>query len=180
VNDLKNEKTEPVILEGFMDLFMLRGWARFSCRFGAVLLAAWPLVLVLFLLSGARGASASDLEEHLTAKAAWERSQQGELVIVDIRRPEEWRQTGTPQGAIRLSFEAHPKGPRGFLQDLEAALEGDKDRPFAIICRTGNRTGLLLPFLRANGFSAAMAIAEGMAGSRHGRGWLRGKLPLDP
>ncbi|WP_169732584.1 rhodanese-like domain-containing protein [Desulfonatronum lacustre] len=143
----------------------------------AALLALLVAVLIFHYATQSSSTTASG--ENLTAKAAWELVQEGELSIVDIRRPEEWRQTGTPQGAIRLSFETHPEGPEGFLRDLEAALESDKTRPFAIICRTGNRTGLLLPFLHANGFTATRAIPEGMAGSSHGRGWLRHGLPLD-
>ncbi len=137
------------------------------------------LVAVLVFNYAPQSSSTTVSEENLTATAAWEMVQEGELIIVDIRRPEEWQQTGTPQGAIRLSFETHPGGPEGFLRDLETALESNKTRPFAIICRTGNRTGLLLPFLHANGFTKARAIPEGMAGSSHGRGWLRHGLPLD-
>ena len=123
--------------------------------------------------------AAAHSAEHLPARTAWELVRQGRLTIVDIRRPEEWRQTGTPRGAIRLSFETHPGGPAGFVHDLSQALGGDRTKPFAIICRTGNRTGLLLPFLQANGFIAARTIPEGMVGSRSGRGWLRHDLPLD-
>ncbi|WP_158269812.1 rhodanese-like domain-containing protein [Desulfonatronum sp. SC1] len=137
------------------------------------------LVAVLIFHYATQSSPITVSGENLTAKAAWEQVQEGGLTIVDIRRPEEWRQTGTPQGAIRLSFETHPEGPEGFLRDLEAALESDKTSPFAIICRTGNRTGLLLPFLHANGFTEAQAIPEGMAGSSHGRGWLRHDLPVD-
>ena len=143
----------------------------------AVLLALLVAVLVFHYAAQPSAPSAS--EEHLTVQAAWELLQQGELAIIDIRRAEEWRQTGTAQGAVRLSFEQHPEGPEGFIRDLTAVLDGDRTRPFAIICRTGNRTGLLLPFLHANGFTAALAIPEGMAGSSHGRGWLRHGLPVD-
>jgi len=143
----------------------------------AVLLVLLVAVLIFHYATQSSSTTASG--EKLTANAAWELVQKEELAIVDIRRPEEWQQTGTPQGAIRLSFETHPEGPEGFLRDLETALESDKTRSFAIICRTGNRTGLLLPFLHANGFTKAQAIPEGMAGSSHGRGWLRHGLPLD-
>ncbi|WP_051822429.1 rhodanese-like domain-containing protein [Desulfonatronum thiodismutans] len=143
----------------------------------AVLLAM--LVAVLIFQYATQSSSTTVSGDNLTANAAWEMVQERKLTIVDIRRAEEWQQTGTPQDAIRLSFETHPQGPEGFLRDLEAALESDKTRPFAIICRTGNRTGLLLPFLHANGFTKAQAIPEGMTGSSHGRGWLRHGLPVD-
>ncbi|SDB39300.1 Rhodanese-related sulfurtransferase [Desulfonatronum thiosulfatophilum] len=115
----------------------------------------------------------------LSAGQAWALLQNGEIKVIDIRRSEEWQQTGTPRKSLRLSFEQHPDGSQGFLRDLELALDGDKTKPFAIICRTGNRTGTLLPFLHAHGFSGAMDIPEGIAGSSHGKGWLRNDLPLD-
>lgn len=152
---------------------------RSSKRFLLPALLLGVLVATLIYQHGTQSSAAPLSAEHLTAREAWEQAQQGELTIVDIRRPEEWRQTGTPQGAIRLSFETHPAGPEGFVRDLSTALGDDRTKPFAIICRTGNRTGLLLPFLQANGFTAARAIPEGMVGSRAGRGWLRHDLPVD-
>ena len=137
------------------------------------------LVAILVNQHGPQPSASPTSGENLTAREAWDFAQQGQMTIVDIRRPDEWRQTGTPRGSIRLSFETHPGGPEGFVRDLSTALGEDRTRPFAIICRTGNRTGLLLPFLRDNGFTTAKAIPEGMAGSSHGRGWLRTDLPVD-
>ncbi len=72
--------------------------------------------------------------------------QQGTRVI-DIRRPEEWKQTGVVEGSHLLTF-FDKKGN----YDMEKWLNNfnhivDKDQPFVLICRTGNRTGLLSNFL---------------------------------
>lgn len=56
------------------------------------------------------------------------------MLLVDIRRPEEWRQTGVVEGA-RLHTYA---GPEAFLAAIAPQLrEGQK---IGLICRTGNRT----------------------------------------
>lgn len=119
------------------------------------------------------------LSTTMSAVDAWQLLRDGKLIVVDVRTPAEWRSTGTPKGAIRLSFQAHPQGIDGFVNDLEKALDGDRASPFAIICRTGNRTQKLAEYLREEGFSRVIDISEGMAGSRHGRGWIRNDLPLE-
>ena len=63
----------------------------------------------------------------------------GKLILVDIRTPDEWKQTGVAQGAVRLDMQ-HPKGAPGFMDDLLKLTKGDKNAPVALICRTGNRT----------------------------------------
>jgi rhodanese-related sulfurtransferase len=67
--------------------------------------------------------------------------------VVDIRTPGEWRQTGLLEGSIPIMFFDERGGYDipGFLKELNAKV--DTSKPFAIICRTGNRTGMLAPFL---------------------------------
>lgn len=144
----------------------------------AALVAAMTLIIDPFHQPSAKHPHPG-FSENITALRAWELLRDNQILIIDIRRPSEWRQTGSPRGALRLSFEEHPHGTEGFLRDLNQALHDDKTRPFAIICRTGNRTAQLLHFLHAKGFSGAMAIPEGMVGSSHGKGWLRNNLPVD-
>lgn len=59
----------------------------------------------------------------------------GEVLLVDIRRPEEWRETGVLPEAVLLTYDA---GPDAFLAALAPHLAAG--RPLALICRTGNRT----------------------------------------
>ncbi|GAB6057321.1 rhodanese-like domain-containing protein [Desulfonatronum parangueonense] len=140
---------------------------------------ATAIFIVAAFYQPAQSPATPNHSRNISAEQAWTLLQNAEIKIIDIRRPEEWQQTGTPQGSLRLSFEQHPGGSEGFLRDLQLALDGDKTKPFAIICRTGNRTAMLLSFLHANGFTAAMAIPEGIVGSSHGIGWIRSDLPLD-
>ncbi|MCI2400628.1 rhodanese-like domain-containing protein [Aliiroseovarius subalbicans] len=55
-------------------------------------------------------------------------------LIVDIRRPEEWQQTGVIDGARLVTF----KDPASFLSEVGPELTDG--RPLVLICRTGNRT----------------------------------------
>lgn len=101
----------------------------------------------------------------------------GKLILVDVRTPGEWKQTGVAQGAALLDMQ-HPKGATGFMDDLLKLTKGDRNVPVALICRTGNRSAQVQRFLESQGFTRVYNVSEGMAGSAAGPGWLRRSLPL--
>ncbi len=136
--------------------------------------------LIMALLSISLAACARhETGPEISASEAFQRVQAGELKLVDIRRPDEWRQTGVAQGAIRLDMR-QPGGPQGFAEALLREVGGDWDTPVAIICRTGNRTTQLQQALRGLGFTQIYNVREGMAGSAAGPGWIRLGLPVEP
>lgn len=110
----------------------------------------------------------------LSAPEAYKRVQAGQLTLIDIRRPDEWRQTGVAQGAARIDMR-RPNFADAVLQQVN----GQRDAPIGIICRTGNRTTHMQKALRAAGFTQVYNIKEGMAGSAAGPGWLRQGLPVE-
>ncbi len=114
----------------------------------------------------------------LTAPQAQEQVKAGTITLIDIRTPEEWRQTGVAAGAVPINM-LTPKPPQGFLEALLARVKGDRDAPIALICRTGNRSSQLQRFLEAEGFSRVYNVKEGMAGSTAGPGWITRGLPVD-
>lgn len=64
------------------------------------------------------------------------------VTIIDIRRPEEWKQTGVVKGSQRLtSFDKSGRLIPGFLPAFTQNI--DKNQPVILICRTGNRTRAL-------------------------------------
>jgi rhodanese-related sulfurtransferase len=141
--------------------------------------ASWAAVLLFAcLLVSAPGLWAAPALE-LPAPEAYARAADGELVIIDIRRSEEWRQTGVGAGVLRIPM-IHPRGEAGFLEEVLAAAGGHKDAPIALICRTGNRTTHLQRYLQAQGFTNVINIKEGMIGSAAGPGWIRRGLPVEP
>ena len=57
-----------------------------------------------------------------------------DTLLVDIRRPDEWKQTGVIEGALLVTY----TDPQSFLQAVQPHLhEGQK---LALVCRSGNRT----------------------------------------
>ena len=138
---------------------------RFTLAAGAVLLIS---------LSGC----AQESGPSVAAPDAWSQAQAGQLTLIDIRRPDEWKQTGVAKGALEINM-AHPQGAAGFVKQVEAELGGDKHAPVGLICRTGNRTTQMQKVLTDAGFTNVVNIKEGMAGSGAGPGWLARGLPTE-
>ncbi len=121
---------------------------------------------------------AAAAEGEVEAPQALEQAQAGRLTIIDIRTPEEWRQTGVVPGAKRVNLYV-TGGAAAFLSGILEAVGGDRTAPLALICRTGNRSAKAAAYLRAQGFSAVTDIGEGMAGGSKGPGWIKRGLPVE-
>jgi len=133
-------------------------------------------VAAVFMLATAGYAcSVESAGPELTAQEANRRVQAGEMILVDIRRPEEWRQTGVAKGAVRIDM----RDP-AFADKLLQLTGGKTDAPVGIICRTGNRTTQMQRALQGAGFKRIYNVREGMAGSQAGPGWIRQGLPVEP
>lgn len=130
----------------------------------------------LMLLS--LNACSRDSGPTLAAPDAYAQAQAGKLTLIDIRRPDEWRQTGVAQGAIRVNM-LHPQGPQGFVRQVLAEVDGNLDAPIGLICRTGNRTTQMQKVLQDAGFTQVVNIKEGMVGSAAGPGWIKRGLPVE-
>jgi rhodanese-related sulfurtransferase len=114
------------------------------------------------------------LPEVIEAPAAAEAAERGEVVLIDIRRPDEWQATGAPSGAVRATLQ-----DPDFVDQVETAVGGDRTRPVVLICRSGNRSMQGMALLRGAGFTNLAHVAEGMAGSGYGPGWLGRGLPVE-
>jgi rhodanese-related sulfurtransferase len=68
----------------------------------------------------------------------------GEIQLVDCREPYEWA-AGRIDGAVHIPLNAIMAG---------AGTDLDKDRPIAVICRSGNRSELATMMFQARGFEA--------------------------
>lgn len=102
----------------------------------------------------------------------------GKITLIDIRTPPEWKETGIAKGARLLNMQ-HPQGAPGFTNALLEQVNGDKNAPIALICRTGNRTTQVQRYLQSVGFTQVYNVKEGMAGSAAGPGWIKRGLPVD-
>ena len=136
------------------------------------------LTLLLAILAlGALPASAQRTAAGtiMTAADAHAKALAGAVILVDIRTPEEWKDTGVPASAHAVTM--HQAGP-AFVAGLKAAMGGDTTKPLAIICSSGNRTSNIYADLQRAGFTRLINVAEGVGGGPFGRGWLKSGLPL--
>ena len=93
---------------------------------GTVILAAFGAFLAL------RGTATSNVR--LEAVAGADLAGDPDIVLVDIRRPEEWQQTGVIEGALLITY----TDAESFLQAVGPYLQ--PDQTLALVCRSGNRT----------------------------------------
>lgn len=126
-------------------------------------------VLCAFLINYGSAFSA----EIITAKEAHDRSSNGDIILIDIRRAQEWQQSGVAATATLLSMHE-----QSFLTGLEKLTGGRKNLPIALICATGIRSTWLAEQLEARGYSNLINVREGMFGSQSGEGWIKQNLPM--
>ncbi len=72
--------------------------------------------------------------------------------IIDIRTEPEWKETGLVENSIPITFfdEQGRYNAQAFVDELNKHVK--KDREFALICRTGNRTVAVSEFLSKQGY----------------------------
>jgi len=111
----------------------------------------------------------------MTPDVAREKALAGEIVLIDIRRPEEWAQTGVPDVALLADMTS-----RDFLTKITAIRLENPDVLLAFSCRTGNRSNYLVGELEKLGYSGLIDVIGGMSGSRADKGWAKRGLPVRP
>ncbi len=103
----------------------------------------------------------------------------GELTLIDVRSPEEWRETGIPRGATALTIH-NRNGIEGFVAAVTQLMDGKKDRPIALICARGWRSFRAANALLKAQFTKIWNLREGMLGNPlDGPGWIRRNLPVE-
>jgi rhodanese-related sulfurtransferase len=85
------------------------------------------------------------------------------LVVLDVRTPEEFA-SGHLAGAAGLDFYAAT-----FADDLSAL---DREVPYLLYCRSGNRSGQAREMMRSLGFAEVHEIAGGI------NAWVEAGLPV--
>lgn len=74
------------------------------------------------------------------------------IKIIDIRTEAEWKETGLVENAIPITFfdEQGRYDAQAFINELNKHVK--KDREFALLCRTGNRTAAVSELLSKQGY----------------------------
>ena len=82
--------------------------------------------------------------------------------LYDIRRPDEWKQTGLVKGSHKLTFvDSSGKVNPDFISRFTQSVA--KDEPVILICRTGNRTNALARHLIEQlGYSQVYNVRHGI------------------
>jgi rhodanese-related sulfurtransferase len=108
-------------------------------------------LFALFLLPVAL-ASAAEVPRVSPAKAA-QQVAAGQAVLIDVREPAEWNETGVAGPAVLLPMSDF-KGDQKLWKPFLAAHPG---QPLILYCRSGHRAGVVGAQLAAHGRSVANA-----------------------
>lgn len=140
------------------------------------LLAAGVLVAATGIagLSYSRLAAPPDGVSTLTVAEAQAKAAEGAILLVDIRRPDEWQSTGVAGGALPLDMRRPD-----FIAVLTQERAARGNPPVALICARGVRSRHLSERLAEAGIDPVIDVPEGMLGSFAGPGWLKSGLPVD-
>ena len=112
--------------------------------------------------------------EAIDAPTAHEYAMDNKITLIDIRRPDEWKKTGSGEGANRLDMRRDD-----FIAELDKITGGDRSKPVALICARGVRSARMTNRLNDAGFTNIIDVPEGMLGSASGPGWIKRGLPLN-
>lgn len=95
--------------------------------------------------------------------------------VVDIRRPDEWKQTGIIKGAQTLmAFDDRNNFNPKFQKGFDKIIKGPTDE-VVLICRTGNRTAYLANALAVQaGYTKIYNVTDGI------EKWMADKNPVAP
>jgi rhodanese-related sulfurtransferase len=81
------------------------------------------------------------------------RLKNGTAVLIDVREPDEWAETGAAEPALLLPL----SDLRGARTRWNAFLEKNRDKELLLYCRSGNRSGQAVSILGKEGFKAVNA-----------------------
>ena len=113
-------------------------------------------------------------EGDVTDKGAFEKQQAGEMIIVDVRTPPEWQQTGVAKGALTVDMQ-----DPDFLKKMVELRQSNPDKEIGFICASSNRSGQVQKALSQAGFDRVYSVYGGMTGNGHVPGWIADGLPTE-
>lgn len=92
-------------------------------------------------------------------------------IVIDIRTPPEWRELGVVPTSKTIMFFNEKGGydVQAWLNELSRHIK-DKNQPFILVCRSGNRTGTVGNFLSKKlGFKKVYHLQHGI------KSWIKEK-----
>ena len=120
------------------------------------------LLMPLSLLADVIDIDANQLNEML----------EQDVVIIDVRTPGEWQQTGIVEGSIPIMFFNEKNQPLTDEWLAQAAAHVSEDKKLILICRTGNRSGVIANYLvKVQGYEEVFNVKGGIVS------WKRAGYP---
>ncbi len=129
------------------------------------------IILFLTILTISLVAGVKDLDVK-----SFEQAKKSGVPVIDIRTPEEWRETGIIEGSYPIMFfdSAGRYDLNSFLNRL-GQLGIGKETPFVLVCRSANRTKMVGDFLSDKlGYKKVYELKGGILN------WKRHNKPLKP
>jgi rhodanese-related sulfurtransferase len=137
----------------------------------------WRRLAASLAMAGALGVNAcaeapgrAELPAEITALEASERIARHGTVLIDVRTPAEWAQTGVAEGAWRVALD-----DPDFSQKVTDIVNQDPSTEIAFICRSGNRSKTARDRLIAAGYVNSTSVS---GGTLTDGGWARSDLPV--
>lgn len=92
----------------------------------------------------------------------------GRVILVDVREPDEWQQTGRPANSTGISL-----SDSDFIGRFLDIAGGERDQAVAVSCRTGGRSSEAAKRLRSAGFTNLFNVEGGILA------WEKANLPTE-
>ncbi len=111
----------------------------------------------------------------ISAPEAQAKLKRGEIVLLDIRSPKEWRETGVAKGAWPVSMHESD-----FAKRINAILAEYPPEQIAVMCAVGGRSKHIADLLERQGITGVIDMSEGMMGNKRGPGWIARGMDVVP
>jgi rhodanese-related sulfurtransferase len=87
----------------------------------------------------------------MTPEEAAKQLKTGNAVLIDVREPDEWAESGVAEPAVLLAL----SDLRGDRKAWKPFLEKNRDKTLLLYCRSGNRSGMAAALLSKESFKTA-------------------------
>mgnify|MGYP000659115619 CR=1 FL=1 len=112
------------------------------------------LITAIFAFADFKGINPSQLQEMINKN----------ITVIDIRTPPEWKEVGIIPTSKKIMFfdEKGQYNLQNWLNEFSKDIK-DKDQAFVLVCRSGNRTGIVGDFLSKQlGFKNVYHLQDGI------------------
>ena len=119
-------------------------------------------------LFGIGGSNKKTVIKQINVTQAHELTSNGAVTLIDVRKSEEWNDTGRPQGSHGVTLQ-----DPDFEAKVLAVMGGDKSKSVAFSCRTGGRSSEAANKAKAAGHLDISNVEGGFLA------WEKADFPMD-